>query len=357
MAQAAPGGITALVTGYPLDVAKRTVRELVLRGDRVLVLARPKFAAEALEFGQRCVLQGGGQGLVEVIEGDIVALDLGLPGAQLRRLHSEVEEIHHIAAIAYLGIPAGKMRQVNVEGLREVLEVALGMTQLRRVCVWSTAFVAGARSGLVREPELMVGQHFRNDYERTKAEAEVLARAAMAHLPITVVRPPIVVGDSRSGEVGKLDGPYLLVNAIVRAPPNRAVPLPGRGQYPLHVVPIDFAVRAALALTRHPDAVGGTFHLVDDRPLTARQLFDAVADAAQRPRPTVMLPTALAKALLNLPLIRGRAKVERNFLEWFDTDVRFDDREARRMLQPLQIECPRVPEYVEALVRHVRERA
>lgn len=345
---------TVLVTGFPLDVARRMARELVLRGDRVLLLCRGKFASEGKVLAQE--LKAQGRGRLEVWEGDILQLDLGLAGDAVRQLHAEVDEIHHIAAVSYLGAPAGSMRQVNVEGLREVLEVALGCARLQRVCVWSTVFVAGDRSGTVYEDELLIGQGFRNPYEKSKADAEVLARAAMRKLPITIVRPSIIVGDSQTGELGRLDGPYLLINAIVHASPDTAVPMPGRGAFPLPVVPIDYAVRAALYLTRHPDAVGGTFHLVDGHPLTARALFDAVADAASRPRPTFFLPGGVARAVLNLPLVRDRVRSERNFLEWFDTDVHFDDRRARALLGPGGIECPPVQDYVEALVRHVRDR-
>lgn len=343
-----------LVTGFPLDVARRMAIELAQRGDRVILLCRDKFLGEGQALAKQ--LSAAGPGSATVWEGDILQLDLGLAGATIRLLHAEVDEIHHIAAISYLGAPPDSMRQVNVEGLREVLEVALGCKRLQRVCVWSTVFVAGDRSGTVYEEELLVGQGFRNEYEKTKADAEILAREAMRKLPITIVRPSIVVGDSQTGELTRLDGPYLLINAIVHAQPHTAVPMPGRGAYPLPVVPIDYAVKAALYLTRHRDAVGGTFHLVDGHPLTARELFDAVADAAGRPRPTVFLPGGLARALLGLPLVRDRVRSERNFLEWFDTDVRFDDRRARSLLATGGIECPRVLEYVDALVRHVQER-
>lgn len=341
---------TVLVTGFPLDLARRTVTELVARGDRCLVLAQPKFVADAAALASSL-----GPGRVEVWEGDVLQLDLGLTGARVRQLHHDVSEIHHIAAVSYLGAPLGSMRQVNVEGLRELLEVALGCRKLERLCMWSTVFVAGDRDGTVYEDELLAGQRFRNAYEATKAEAEGLARAAMRKLPITIVRPSIIVGDSQTGAIGRMDGPYVLMRAIVQSQPETAVPLPGRGQFPLPIIPIDYAVQAALALTRHPEAIGGTFHLVDDQPLSARELFDAVADAAGRPRPAVFLPGGVARAVLNLPILRDRVRGERSFVEWFDTDVRFDDRKARALLGPAGIACPPALSYVEPLVRHVRE--
>jgi thioester reductase-like protein len=353
-------GSTVLVTGFPIFVARRLVRELADRGCHVLLLARGKFVERARQFAEEtnAAAAAGPKprgGRVEVLEGDILQLDLGLSGALVRRLHAEVEQIHHLAAVQYLGLEGPKMDRVNIGGLREVLTLALGMRKLRRLCHWSTAFVAGDREGVVHEHELDAEQRFRNGYERSKAAAERLARGAMAKLPITVVRPPIIVGDAETGEVDRFDGPYLLINAIVNAPANATVPLPGRGRYPLHVVPADYAVRAAIALAEHPRALGGTYHLVDPNPLTAKQFFDAIADAAGRPRPQVMLPGGLTRAVLGLPGVRSMARQQRTFAEWFDTDVCFDARHAREMLEPLGLRCPQVPSYVDVLVRYVRE--
>lgn len=351
--QPSPSHKTVLVTGFPTDVAREQVRLLQRGGDRVLLLVRAKFLDDARRFAEQ--LHEPETQPIALLQGDILDLDMGLTGAQIRMLHQEVQEVHHAAAISYLGVEVPRMRQVNVEGLRELLEVCLGMQKLERICLWSTAFVAGDRNGVVREEELMVGQRFRNAYEATKAEAERLAQRAMTKLPITIVRPSILVGDSHSGEVSRLDGPYLLVSAIVNAG-QTPVPLPGRGQHPLHLVPVDYAARAALYLTRHPDALGGTFHLVDPQPLSARQFFDSVADAARKPRPTLFLPEGLSRAVLNLPILRDFSRNERSFLDWFDTDVYFDNTRARSLLGPSGIECPPVPSYVESMVRFVEHR-
>ena len=208
--QTPQAGSTVLVTGFPIYVARRLARELVAGGDRVLLLHREKFARDAEAFATEvnaAASASGSGGRIEPLWGDILDIDLGVSGAEVRRLQADVEEIYHVAAVQYLAIDSAKMRNVNVEGLRELLELALGMRKLRRICHWSTAFVAGDRSGVAYEHELRVGQHLRNDYEVSKAEAEELARAAMAKLPITIVRPAIVVGDSVSGEVQRFDGP------------------------------------------------------------------------------------------------------------------------------------------------------
>ena len=63
----------------------------------------------------------------------------------------------------------------------------------------STAYVAGDRRGLAREAELDVGQGFRNAYEQSKHEAERLVWSRRERLPVTIVRPSIVVGERGTG--------------------------------------------------------------------------------------------------------------------------------------------------------------
>src|SRR6202012_1406752 len=137
-----------------------------------------------------------------------------------------------------------------------------------------TAQVSGQRSGVILEEELDTGQRFRNFYEETKFRAERMVRDAGRRLPVTVLRPGIIVGDSRTGEIDKVDGPYYLLVLIVSSPIAVDLPLPGRGSAPLNLVPVDFVVAAAVALPRDPRAAGGTFHLTDPAPFAARTVYE-----------------------------------------------------------------------------------
>src|SRR5262249_61233896 len=103
----------------------------------------------------------------------------------------------------------------------------------------------GDRKGTFYEDDLETGQRFRNAYERTKYEAERMVRAAMRQLPITVVRPSIIVGDSKTGEIDKLDGPYYLLVVIATNASGVRLPLLGKSDAPLHRGPIDSVVEPA----------------------------------------------------------------------------------------------------------------
>ena len=186
-------------------------------------------------------------------------------------------------------------------GTRTVLDLARDAGRLERVVHWSTAMVSGDRRGTFYEEDLEAGQKFHNAYERTKFEAEKLVRAAMRRCRSRCVRPAIIVGDSRTGEIDKLDGPYYLMVLIATNASGLRLPLLGRGDAPLHLVPIDYVIDAAWHVARSDDAAGKTFHLVDPAPLSARAVFEGVAEHAKTEKPRGHIPRPLARAVLRTP--------------------------------------------------------
>jgi thioester reductase-like protein len=348
-----------LLTGFPSFPARRMCEEL-LRDDggsrRTLVhaIVRSKFESEARDALD--ALPEEQRSRVNLIEGDAAAMDLGLSGSEFAALGREIDRIHHVAQVSYLGVDAKTAEHVNVGGAKEILEFASACDKLRCLVFHSTAHVSGDREGRVLEEELKAGQRFRNVVEETKARAEKIVRAAMGRLPIAVVRPSVVVGDSTTGEVDRFDGPYLLILLIVTSPPDFALPLPGRGHAPLHLVPIDYVVRAAHAIGRSDLAIGKTFHLVDPEPLSARRVFELVARAGGRRLPRGFIPANLTKALLRTPGLERFAKSPRALLDTLGTEVTYDRSNADAIPEVAKIRCPPFESYVERLVEYVQLR-
>jgi thioester reductase-like protein len=345
-----------LLTGFPSFGARKMCEELVSGGERVLVHAvvRRSFLAEARGALDELPLEARGR--VNLIEGDAASMDLGLSGPEWKELAREVDRIHHCAQVSYLGVDEKTAMQVNVGGAREVLELATACESLKCLVIHSTAQVAGDRTGLVREDELECGQAFRNAVEESRARAEKLVRRHMARVPVCVLRPTMIVGDSRSGEVDRFDGPYLLILLIVTSPPDFALPFPGRGDALLHVVPIDFVVRAAKAIGRDPRAPGKTFHLADPAPLSARRAFELVAQAGGRKLPRGFIPANLTKALLRTPGLERFAKSPRALLDALATPVQYTRTNADAILGEANIRCPPFESYVDRLVEYVQFR-
>jgi len=175
-----------------------------------------------------------------------------------------VTDVLHAAEQSTLSSPREEMRRVNLTGTQAVLELAIDCRKLRRFTHLSTVFVSGDRVGVIAEDELAYGQAFRNPYEESKFEAELLVRRAMGQIPATVLRPSIVVGDTKTGEIDRFEGPYALAILLVTSPLQVPVPLPGDGIAPLNAVPIDYVVDASAAI--HKDlAPSDALHLVDPK--------------------------------------------------------------------------------------------
>jgi dephospho-CoA kinase len=342
-----------LVTGFPAFTAKRMIQQILTAEPetRLYVLASGKLAADAASF--LATLPAGAQ--VEVLAGDVSDMDLGLSSAEYRALSRELTWIHHLAGIYFMGVDDDTARRVNVTGTRTVLDLARDASRLERLVHWSTAMVSGDRKGTFTEDDLEAGQKFRNAYERTKYEAERLVRAAMRQLPITVVRPGIIVGDSRTGEIDTFDGPYYLMVLIATNASRVRLPLLGRSTAPLHLAPIDYVVEAAWHVARGEAAAGKTFHLVDPAPLSARAVFEGVAEHAHTEKPRGHIPRPIARAVLRTPGLSRLGRGPLAFLDVLDHAVRYDDTNTALALAGTTVRCPPLADYLAVLVRYVLE--
>jgi dephospho-CoA kinase len=341
-------GDTIIVTGFPAFTARRMIAQIAKRqpGARVKVLARQKFAQDAQRLADEL-----DRSRVEVLVGDVCDMDLGLSTLEYAALCKELTAIHHLAGVYYTGIDPRTARRINVVGTRGALELASDCRRLRRFLHWSTAQVSGKRRGIVREDELDGSRGFHNVYERTKFEAEKLAQNATAKLPVTIVRPGVIVGDSQTGEIDRLDGPYYLMVLIATNASGLRLPLPGHGEGPIHLVPIDYVIEAAHRLTLDERAAGQTFHLTDPEPLKARRVFELVAEHARTEKPRASLAGGLTRVLLNAPGLDRLARGPLAFLDSFDLPVYYDRSNTDHILGDLP--CPRLDTYLANLVRYV----
>ncbi|MCS6898868.1 MAG: SDR family oxidoreductase [Myxococcales bacterium] len=343
-----------LITGYPTFGARQLVA-LALRTQPstfLYALAAPEQMEAAQEHA--AALSPDARERFELLEGTTTHIDLGLSGAEVRRICTEVDRIHHMEQLTHPSVDKESATRVNVRGTLEVLELARSCHQLKALVYHSTAFVAGDRTGKILEDELDKHQRFRNPVEETKAIAERLVRAAMRSIPAMILRPTLVVGDSQSGEVDQLEGPYLALLLILSTPPEMAVPLP-RSDNPLHMIPVDYMVQAALALGRDSRAIGKTFHLADPKCLSADRVFEILARAAGR-RIGGALPTAFTQALLRAPGLTRLVRSPRAFLDQILTPVCFDTSHTDQLLHGTGIVCPPFESYVDRLVAYVRAR-
>jgi thioester reductase-like protein len=339
----------SLLTGFPGFIGRRLVRHL-LESDadaRIAALVEPRMLDAAREVAAEL-----GSERVEVLPGDITDRRLALGDEDYDRLARDVRHVFHLAAIYDLAVPLEAARRVNVEGTANILGFCRAAQQLERLAYVSTAYVAGNRTGTVREDELAAGQDFKNHYESTKYEAEMLVREAMDRIPATIVRPAIVVGDSRTGETEKFDGPYFILRVISRA---RRLHIPivqfGRAEAAFNVVPVDFIVKALAAAASDPRAEGQTLHLVDPEPLSSHELFEVLADAYAGRAPRGRIPPRLGAAALHVKPLRGLlGGTPPQSLVYLNHPVLFDTARAVDVLTPHGLRPPGFREYVGPMV-------
>jgi thioester reductase-like protein len=337
----------AFVTGFPGFIGKRLVKRLAAEnpGGTITVLVQPQFLADA----QRAT-QGVSGAAIAVVSGDIAHIHLGLAGHEYQRLLDTVTHVFHLAAISWLGMSLQTARRVNVEGTRAVLELAGECRHLERLVHFSSCYVSGDRVGVIAEDELDLGQTFRNTYEQTKFEAEALVRRASARLPVTIVRPSTVVGDSVTGEIDRFEGPYSLGMMLIFSPLVLPLPLPGNGVAPLNVVPVDFVVDATWALTRSAAAVGRTLHLVDPNPMSARRVYELIAERADKKLPRFTVSARAAEVFLRLPGLEKLTRPQRSALTALNHLALYNARTALVLLEPSQVRCPPLPSYLDKLI-------
>jgi len=326
-----------LLTGATGFVGREILSRFLERDDcHVFALVRAENDAEAagrLPAHER----------LSAVAGDIERVDLGLAGGSSERLRREVTTVLHCAASVSFDMPLEESRSVNVEGTRRMLDFARSCTRLERFSYVSTAYVAGEPGGLFREDELAVGQSFRNPYERSKFEAELAVCSEGADLPLQILRPSIVVGDSGTGRTSSFNVLYGPLKAFARG----AVPaIPARRDAPVDIVPVDYvADRVHELATRGPN---GTFHLVAGRnATTVGRLLEMSSEELGRAEPAV-LPPRLYRRWVH-PWLRRKYRGLRRmevYFPYFAMRVRFDD----RRLGP----GPRVESYFHRLVRYAQ---
>lgn len=343
-----------LVTGYPGFIGKELVRKLVKTepDSTFYLLVQSKFVDGAKKYIRS--FRHKKLDKINILSGDIASMHLGLSAGELKHVARSVTDIYHLAAISYLGVSDKLMWNVNVKGTQNLLEVADQARNLQRFNHVSTCYVSGNRQGVITEDELDQGQDFRNTYESTKFEAEMRVLKAKERLPVSIYRPSIVVGDSRTGEISRFDGPYFMGLLLASSPVSVPLPLPGKGIGPLNMVPVDYVVDAIYHLSLHPQAIGKTFHLVDPNPLSARKVYELLATRAGRKPPRISVSAGLAKTLLRIPGLERVSRAHRQAIDYVNTMAIYNNDNTERLLWGSPIICPPFESYLDNLMEYVR---
>ena len=337
---------TILLTGFPGFIGTRLVARLLADEpeSRIVVLVEPRMAGRAQEVAVR--LEGGRR--IEVVTGDIGERRLGLTPARHERLAAEVTHVVHLAAVYDLAVARDVGLRINVAGTKNILEFLPGAPAFERLDYVSTAYVSGTAVGTYRETDLDVGQKFKNYYEETKFLAEVAVKES--RIPAAIYRPGIVVGNSKTGETAKFDGPYFSLNAMGVLPSPGVFIKVGTGDAEVNLVPVDFVLEAIARLSTWPGAIGKTYHLTDPGPSTAFEIEEMFAKALGKSFLYVPVPLLVATLLFTPKQVQKWFGMPVQSLDYFDHPVHYDAKQATKDLARFDVACPPFSDYVQQLV-------
>ena len=346
------------VTGASGFIGKRLVRKLLDRRGAVVHFLMRDTAPERVQ----ALLDHWGvdASRAVAVQGDLTQPGLGIKASERKKYEGKVAHVFHLAAIYDLSADAESQMRTNVEGTRQVVQFANAVKAGRFHHVSSIA-AAGLYEGIFREDMFDEAEGLDHPYFATKHASEQIVRTE-SKVPYLVFRPGMVVGDSTTGEMDKIDGPYYFFKLIQRMrqllPPW--MPTIGLEGGRINIVPVDFVVRAMDHIAHARQHASDCYHLVDPEPMRVGDVLNTFAEAAHSPRMTLRInaallgfvPKGVKKSLMALtPVRRIRGAVMKDLglpddiLDFINYPTRFDCRHTTAALKGSGIACPPLRDY------------
>ncbi|MEE8600165.1 SDR family oxidoreductase [Euzebya tangerina] len=351
--------MTYFITGGTGFIGRNLIERLARRPGTIHCLVRAESVGKLAAIGRRYGLQE--DRLIPVI-GDLTLPNLGVDAATIEGLAGQVDHLFHLAAVYDITADPERQRIANVDGTRRMLDLAEAI-QAGTVHHISSIAAAGTYRGTFTEDMLEEATGLSDPYYRTKHESEKLVRSDCTR-PWRIYRPGIVLGDSRTGEMDKVDGPAYAFGLLKRL--RHSLP----GWFPLigiegrrpNLVPVDFVADALDHIAHTPDRDGQTFHLTDPNPQTAGRVLNTFAKAAGAPRfgiridPGVfdLVPNTVTLGLMALAPVRRIVQaitdstgIPRQFFTYVSNPTTFDSTNTQAALEGTDIDVPAVYSYAD----------
>ncbi|MFN3303437.1 MAG: SDR family oxidoreductase [Roseateles sp.] len=346
------------VTGATGFIGKRLVKKLLgRRGSTVYFLMREESVAKLPDL---LAYWGVSKTRAIPVYGDLTAKKLGVAADVIKSLKGQIDHLYHLAAVYDLSADEEAQVAVNIEGTRSMVEFAQAI-DAGHVHHVSSIAAAGLYEGVFREDMFDEAENLDHPYFMTKHESEKIVRKECKR-PWTVYRPAMVVGDSQTGEMDKIDGPYYFFKLIQRLrqilPPW--MPSVGLEGGRINIVPVDFVVDALDHISHKVSKGQGCYHLVDPKGYRVGDVLDIFSRAAHAPKMNLFInaallgfiPKSVKKGLMALaPVRRIRNAVMKDLglpedmFTFINYPTRFDCRDTEAALKGSGIACPDLKDY------------
>lgn len=349
--------MTYLVTGATGFIGRHLLERLIERKGTIHCLVRKESIGKFNELREQL---GVDEKQLVAVVGDLAKPKLGVAPATLRALGGKIKHFFHLAALYDLAADEASQVRANVEGTRHALELA---DALKAGCFHhvSSIAAAGLYAGVFREDMFDEAEELDHPYFRTKHDSEGLVRKEYTR-PYRIYRPGIVIGNSHSGVIDKIDGPYYFFRLIKKMrqtlPPW--MPTIGLEGGRINLVPVDWVASALDHIAHKPSLDGHTFHLTDPAPRRIGEVLNLFARAGHAPQMTMRLdarmfgfiPGGVRAALANLPPVKRVVSVllrdlgiPASVMKFINYPTRFDSRETERALRGSKIKLPKLDDY------------
>lgn len=347
------------LTGFPGFIVSRLIPKLIEERpeSRIYLLVQSKFLSLAKTEIQNLENKFENlKGKLIPIEGDLTFSDVVFDKNQIDL--NSISEIFNLAAVYDLRVNRDLAYEVNVKGTDNLVNFASSLKNLDKFHHISTCYVAGWYRGEFSEDDFDKGQSFKNFYEETKFISEKIIRENRNKIPYVIYRPSIVIGDSKTGETNKFDGPYPVILLINKLPKISLMTQIGSGANPTNLIPVDYVVDGIAKLSTL-NSNYETYHLCDPQPLTQIELIELFGKILNKKLIPIKVKYSFARSLMKNNFVQKVTGLYPELIDYFDHDLFFKCEKTLKVLEQFKIKPPRLADYIETIIdfalKHQRE--